>query len=86
MTKKSTVTRLSTFNANVLSVSPEQAIQDFQDFLQANPEFDKVFLLAAKTKNNNFSYSWFKGRMLCSEAIVALELAIQDQLEKLRDE
>jgi len=77
------VTKLSDYNDNCLSVSPEQAIQSLQEFMKENPEFDKVFLIAASTKSQDFFYTWFKEKMLISEAIAALQLALSDQINVL---
>jgi len=84
MAKSPTVTRLSDYTENCLQISPEQAIQDFQEFLKENPRFDKVFLIAADDKDGNFNYAWFKGQMLCSEAITALHLSLDDQVQALK--
>ena len=79
MVKKPSIIRMSDFTENCLQVSPEQAIHDLQEFLKENPDFDKVFLIAANNKKGNFLYAWFKGQILCSEAITALHLALDDQ-------
>ena len=84
MAKSPTVARMSDFTENCLQVSPAQAIQDLQEFLQENSDFDKVFLIAANTKGGDFNYAWFKGRMLCSEAITALHLSLDDQVMALK--
>jgi len=81
-----TVSRLSNYTDNAMQISPEQAIEDLQEFLKENPDYDKVFLVAVNTKNREFDYTWFKGRILCSEAIAALELALDDQIRSLRGE
>ena len=78
------VLRLSNFTDNCLQVSPEQAIEDLQDFLKENPSFNKVFLLAIDNKKGKFDYVWWKGRMLASEAITVLNLALQDAVQGLR--
>ena len=78
------VARLSNYTDNCLQVSPEQAIGDLQDFLKENPDFDKVFLIAVNNKKGKFDYAWWKGRMLASEAITALNLALSDAIEGLR--
>ena len=83
MPKLSIVTRLSDLNNNSLSVSPSQSIEDLQEFLSENPKFDKVFLIALNNYDQEFKYTWFKGQMLCSEAIALLNLASKDQLETL---
>lgn len=80
------VSKLSDYTNNTLQVSPEQAIQDFQEFLKENPDYNKVFLVAVNTKNQGFNINWFKGRMLCSEAVVALTMAVDDQVRVLRGE
>lgn len=77
------VTRLSDLNGSTLSISPEQAIQDLQEFLEENPNFDKVVLIAINNRKQDFKYAWFKGRTLTSEAIVALNLTLNDQLDAL---
>lgn len=82
MTEK--VIRLSDVTNNCLQVSPEQAIEDLQNFLKENPDFDRVFLITVNNKNNDFEYAWFKGKMLCSEAIAALHIAANDQVQSLR--
>ncbi len=81
---KEKVLRLSNFTNNCLQVSPEQAIKDLQDFLTENPDFDKVFLLAVNNKKGKFEYAWWKGRMLSSEAITVLNLALHDAIQSLR--
>ena len=78
--------RLSDYTNNTLQVSPEQAIQDFQEFLEDNPDFDKVFLIALNSKNHKFNVAWFKGRMLNSEVLSALIIAQNDLVRGLRGE
>ena len=77
---------MSDYTADAFQVSPAQAIQDLQEFLEENPEFDKVFLIAADTKNRDFNYVWFKGQILCSETIAVLHLALDDQVSALKGE
>lgn len=84
MAESSTVSRMSDFTESVFQVSPEQAIQDLQEFLKENPDFDKVFLIAVNTKDHEFNYAWFRGRILCSEAIAALHLVLDDQVQALK--
>lgn len=84
MAQNPTVARMSEYTKNCLQVSSEQAIQDLQEFLKENPDFNKVFLIAVNTKEREFFYAWFKGRMLSSEAIAVLHLAMDDQKEALR--
>lgn len=84
MAQGPTVSRMSEYTENCLQISPEQAIEDLQVFLKENPDFDKVFLIAVNTKEREFLYAWFKGRMLGSEAIAVLHLAMDDQKEALR--
>jgi len=84
--KKETVSRLSDYTNNALQVSPEQAIEDLQKFLRENPDFNKVFLIAIDTRDNNFLWNWWKGRMLSSEAITALHQCLGDLDRALRDE
>jgi len=84
MTETSKVTRMSAHTDNCLFISPEQAISDLQEFLKDNPEFDKVFLIAANKKGGLFNYAWFKGRMLCSESITVLHLSLNDQVQALQ--
>jgi len=86
MAESSTVSRMSHYTENCMQVSPDQAIQDLQEFLKNNPEFDKVFLIAADTKGGNFNYAWFKGQILCSESITALHLSLDDQVQALKGE
>ena len=76
--------RLSDYTENCLQVSPEQAIQDLQEFLKNNPEFDKVFLIAANIEHGDFNYAWFKGQILCSESIAVLHLSLDDQVQALK--
>ncbi len=78
------ITKISDYNNSTLSVSAEQAIESLQEFLKENPDFDKVFLIAIDNKKNNFRYVWFKGKMLCSEAIPALNLSLDDMKDILR--
>jgi len=84
MTEIQQVVRMADYTNNCLQISPEQAIQDLQEFLQENSDFDKIFLIAANTKGGDFNYAWFKGRMLCSEAITALHLSLDDQVQALK--
>lgn len=86
MPKPKSVPRLSNFNDNVMSISPDQAIQDFQQYLKDNPRFDKVFLLALDSKGQNFDTIWFKGRMLSSEALAVMDLTHVEMVEVLRGE
>lgn len=85
MANISKVSRLCDFTNNVLSISPDQAIADFQEYLHDNPEFDKVFLVAVNNKNDKVDYCWWKGRLLCSEAIVALTLCLDDMVRALNE-
>ncbi|MCK4791948.1 MAG: hypothetical protein KAV87_49910 [Desulfobacteraceae bacterium] len=80
------VSRLSDYTNNVMSISPEQAIQDFQQFLKDTPRFDKVFLLALDDKGGEFDVAWFKGIMLSSDALAALDIAKDDLRRALRGE
>ena len=80
---KKKVTHMSDYNDNTLFISAEQAIVSLQEFLKENPDFDKVFLLAANTKDRDFLYAWWKGKLLTSEAITALSLALKDQIQVL---
>lgn len=80
------VSRLSDYTNNVLQISPEQVIQDFQKYLKENPEFDKVFLLALDNKAGKFHPIWFKGMMLGSEVLAALDIAKDDLRRGLRGE
>lgn len=77
------VVRLSDITGDCFQISPDQAIYDFRKFLSENQEFDKVFLIAINTKNDGFQYTWFKGKMKCSEAIAALNLSLSDQTHLL---
>jgi hypothetical protein len=83
--ESSKVTRMSHYNDNCLFVSPEQAISDLQEFLKKNPDYDKVFLIAVSTANQEFDYAWFKGKILSSEAIAALHTALADLVQGLRE-
>jgi hypothetical protein len=78
------IVRLSDITHNCLQVSPKQAIGDLQDFMVENPDFDKVFVMAVNTKNEDFKYAWWKGKLYVSETITALHLALADQIEALR--
>ncbi|MCK4525951.1 hypothetical protein KAW18_01165 [candidate division WOR-3 bacterium] len=78
MAETSKVTRMSDHADNCLFISPEQAISDLQKFLKENPDFDKVFLIAVSTKNQEFDYYWLKGRILSSEAIAAMHFSSDD--------
>ena len=80
---KKQVIKMSDYNDNTLFVSAEQAIVSLQEFLKENPDFDKVFLLAVNTKDRDFLYAWWKGKLLTSEAITALSLALSDQTQTL---
>jgi len=81
-----TVARLSDYTNNTMQISPEQAIQDLQDFLRDNPDYDKVFLITVNTKDQSFDYVWMKGRMLNSEAIAVLHLCLDDMSRALNGE
>ena len=81
---KQKVIRLSDITNNSFQVSAEQAIKDLQEFLEIDKDFDKVFLIAVSTKGGEFNYSWFKGNITCSDAVVALNLAAEDQKDMLR--
>ena len=81
---KQKVIRLSDITNNSFQVSAEQAIKDLQEFLETDKDFDKVFLIAVSTKGGEFNYSWFKGKITCSDAVVALNLAAEDQMDILR--
>lgn len=85
-TNLKSVPRLSDYTDNVMSISSEQAIQDFQQYLKDNPRFDKVFLLALDNKDDEFYPIWFKGMMLSSEALAALIVAQDDLIRTLRGE
>ena len=78
------VVRLSDYTNNTLQISPEQAIEDFKQHLKDNPRFDKVFLIALDDASCEFDVNWFKGRMLSSEAIAALDVAKDDLRRGLR--
>lgn len=80
------ITKLSDYNNNTLSISAEQAIQEMQEFLEENPDYDKVILIAVNNKDNEFLWQWWKSKMLCSEAIAALHLVSDDQTRALKDE
>lgn len=80
------VTKLSDYTNNTLSISPEQAMQDMQEFIRENPDFDKVILTAINNKKGKFQYTWWKGQMLCSEAIAVLHLVLDDQVKALKGE
>jgi hypothetical protein len=75
---------MSDYSNNCLSISPEQAISDLQEFLKDHPGFDKVFLIAVNTKEGNFLHFWHKGQMLCSGAITVLHLCLDDQTRALK--
>jgi len=81
-----TVSRLSDYTDNALQISPEQAIEDLQKFLEENPDWNKVFLIAINTKNDQFHWNWWRGRMLNSEAIAAMRLCTGDMDRALRGE
>lgn len=83
MANTSKVSRMSDFNNNVLFVSPEQAIADLQKYLQNNPDYSKVFLIAVNTKDDKFDYLWWKGKLLSSEAIVALTMCLNDMVRAI---
>ena len=80
------VSKLSDYTNNTLQISPDQAIQDFQQYLKDNPNYDKVFLLALDNKADEFHPIWFKGMMLSSEAMAALDIAKDDLRRGLRGE
>jgi hypothetical protein len=80
----SKVARMSHYNDNCLFISPEQAISDLQEFLKENPDYDKVFLVAVSTKNQEFDYAWFKGKILSSEAITAMHLSMDDLTQAIK--
>lgn len=84
MAESSKVKRMSDFTNNVLHVGPEQAISDLQKFLKENPGFNKVFLIAVDNSVGEFEYTWFRGKMLCSEASMALRLSDADMVDQLR--
>ena len=85
MADNSKVARMSDHTDNCLFISPEQAITDFQEFLKENPDYNKVFLIAVSTKNQEFDYAWWKGRILSSEAMAALQMSLADLTEGLRE-
>ena len=85
MAKSPEVARMSDYNNNCLFISPEQAITDLQEFLKSNPDFDKVFLLAISTKDQEFEYCWWKGRILSSEAIAAMHLSLDDLTQAIKE-
>ena len=85
MAKSSKVARMSDHADNCLFVSPEQAISDLQEFLKENPDFDKVFLVAVSTKDQKFDYTWWKGKMLSSEAITAMHLSMDDLTRAIKE-
>ena len=85
MAKSSKVARMSDHNNSCLFISPEQAITDLQEFLKDNPNFDKVFLLAISTKDQEFEYCWWKGRILSSEAIAAMHLSLDDLTRAIKE-
>ena len=76
---------MSDYADNCLFVSPEQAISSLQEFLKENPDYDKVFLIAVSTKNQEFDYAWWKGRILSSEAIAAMHLSLDDLTRAIKE-
>jgi hypothetical protein len=84
MAESSKVSRMSDFNDNCLFISADQAISDLQKFLKENPDYDKVFLMAVSTKNQEFDYCWWKGKILSSEAIAAMHLATDDLTQAIK--
>jgi hypothetical protein len=84
MTENSKVSRMSDYNDNCLFVGPEQAISDLQEFLKENPDYDKVFLIAVNTKDQKIDYFWWKGKILSSEAIAAMHLAMDDLTQAIK--
>ena len=84
--EKPKVTKLSDYTNNTLSISPEQAAQNLLQYIKENPRFDKVFLLALNNKKCEFEVIWFKGQMLSSEALAALDIAKSDLRRRLRGE
>ena len=84
MANTSKVSRMSDFNNNVLFVSPEQAIADLQEHLQNDPDYDKVFLIAVNTKDGQFDYSWWKGKISTSDSVAVLTLCLNDMVEALK--
>lgn len=84
MAQAPTIARMSDYNDNCLFISAEQAISDFQEFLKENPDYDKVFLLAVSTKDQEFDYYWRKGKILSSDAITAMHLAIDDLTQAIK--
>ena len=78
------VTKLFKGTDNVLRISCEETIEEFQKFLSENPDFNKVVLVALNTKGGRFDYQWFKGQMLNSEGIVLLKLVADDFVEILK--
>lgn len=80
------VTKISDYNNNTLSISPEQAIESLQEFLKENPDYDKVILITVNNKKGKFLYDWWKGQMLCTEAIVALYASLDDMIQILKGE
>jgi hypothetical protein len=55
-----------------------------QKFLKENPDFNKVFLLTVNTKGQEFEYCWWKGKILSSEAIAAMHLAMDDLTQAIK--
>ena len=62
------------YSGNTRHVSRQQALEAFRDYLQRNPDIDKVFLMALDTKNDSFHPMWFRAQMLNSEVLAALDI------------
>lgn len=80
------VTKLFKDTDNVLKISCEESIKEFQEFLSKNPGFNKIVLIALNTKGSKFNYQWFKAQTLNSEGIAVLNLVIDDFTQMLKGE
>lgn len=77
------IVRMADYSGNTLQLSREQALEDFRNYLEHNPDVDKVFLLALDTKDGFFRPFWLKAQMLNSQALAALDLVHAELIEDL---
>ena len=78
------VTKLFKSTNNCFKISCEDTIENFQEFLSENPDFNKIILVALNTKGQAFNFQWMKAQILNSESIALLKLVIDDFIEQLK--
>jgi len=80
------VIQIADHTGNCMSISHEQIIKEFQEFLEENQDFDKVMLIALNTNDGRFETHWRKSKMINSEGITALSLVIDDFIGYLKED